>query len=113
MGKFKVLLAAAAVAVCVAMTGCNKPEELADGYQFGDGTQITLGVIHQVADYRHQYCVEGDQTARVLLLTLVRSLWPDYPPEGICSETDSLAIALSEYVVDEGGEAEALKVPET
>lgn len=109
MGKLKTLLLGLVVAMSVMLTGCQKPEQLADGYQFGDGTQITLGVITQVAEYRHKYCVEGDQTARVLLVSVVRSIWPDYPVDGICSDGDELSKALASYA---GKGDEILKEPD-
>lgn len=104
MGKLNKLLLGlvAVIGVCFALVGCQKPEELKDGYQFGDGTRIGIGLVQKISEYRHEYCVNGSQTARVTLVYLVRSVYPDYPVDGLCSDDDALAKKLSEYLEKDG-----------
>jgi|GEM_PF-1509209 len=100
------LAAAVALVAVVGLQGC-KPEQLKDGYQFGDGTKIVLEAVRTIAHYRYAYCVEGNQGVRSLLISAVRAWEPDYPEAGICSDAGELAANLAAFL---GSDAEGVRV---
>ena len=81
------------------MTGCQKPEQLADGYQPGDLTSIAVDAGAELIEARRKYCDEGDEFSRQVLVSAVRAVQSDYPVDGICSDPDVLAkLALAALV---------------
>lgn len=91
--KTGLLIASAFVALAV-VGGCSLGV-LDDGYQPGDATKALVTGVANVAELRERYCTEGDAAARQLLLLAVRSVEPDYPADGICTDDTKLARILS------------------
>jgi len=96
MKSNKGLIVAALVLLVLAVVGGCRSGVLDDGYQAGDGTRASIDGAVTVAELRDRYCTEGDSVARQLLLLAARSVQPDYPEDGICSDAETLVKILSD-----------------
>jgi len=75
--KIKTILA---VILAGSLAGCsNITSPFDEGYEFGDLTKTTLQV-------QAKYCTEADPVQRALMLTTIRSAYPDFPASGACSD---------------------------
>lgn len=92
---------ALAAASALVLAGCQKPEQLQDGYQFGDLSSVGVESLGDAVDLYDRYCHQGDQRARHLLLMAVRVVYPDYPGDGLCTDplllTEMAAARLSKH----------------
>lgn len=92
--KAKTIVIACALSVAAVAGGCSLGV-LDDGYQAGDATKALVTGVANVAELRERYCTEDDAAARQLLLLAVRSVEPNYPADGICTDDAKLARILS------------------
>lgn len=52
-----------------------------------------------LGDYQAQYCAESDPVKRAVILAVIRSHVPDYPPSGLCTDAEqALAEELARRV---------------
>ena len=70
------------------LSGCAAIKSPIDeGYKFGDLTKSTLG---PAIEAQAKYCSETDPVKRALMLTAIKSVVPEFPASGACTELHSL-----------------------
>lgn len=93
----KLLALITILALALFMAGCATTTDSADdGYQFGD-------VSASLLDRQRNYCAEADPVRRAVLLAVIRSQVPAYPPSGLCTGVEQ---QLAEEIARRAGEAE-------
>lgn len=81
-------LLALSFAFLVACSG--RPTTLDDGYQVGDVTRQATTDAFDLLMLRFDYCHAEDDRRRRVALELLKTLYPEYPENGICTDLDKL-----------------------
>ena len=59
-----------------------------------------------LGDYQAQYCAESDPVKRAVILAVIRSHIPDYPPSGLCTDAEQVLAEELARRVDSGQEVD-------
>lgn len=93
----KLLAVTAMLGLALLLAGCATTTESTDnGYQLGDASTALL-------DRQRNYCAESDPVRRAVLLAVIRSQVPAYPPSGLCTGVEQ---QLAEEIARRAGDAQ-------
>ena len=81
--KLKNILIPFLALIFITLSGCF--EELKDGYQLGDITNMTVKELKKLGQARVDYCAKtSDSFTKQAALLVIRAQLPAYPEDGVC-----------------------------
>lgn len=76
------------VAGCAAQSQDNtSTDTVDDSYQFGD---VTFSALDRLIARQDEYCATASPSRRAVLLALIRTQVPTYPPSGLCTDAEQV-----------------------
>lgn len=79
------LLPAALLSLALAGCAAEPQPDTSDDYQVGD---VTFGALDRVIARQNEYCATASPSRRAVLLAVIRTQVPAYPPSGLCTDAE-------------------------